>query len=56
MRFAPARWYFADTPVARRAGGPGSLGRLGFAHCRRPSAWPYHTGRLARGKPGLASR
>jgi hypothetical protein len=25
MRFAPARWYFADTPAARRAQGPDSL-------------------------------
>ena len=27
MRFAPARWYLADTPAAHRAQGPGSLGR-----------------------------
>jgi len=22
LRFAPARWYFAETPAAHRAGGP----------------------------------
>jgi Actinobacteria/chloroflexi VLRF1 release factor len=27
LRSAPARWYFADTPATRRAGGPDSLGR-----------------------------
>ncbi len=56
MRSAPARWYFADTPAAHRAGRPGSLAGNERLAVGPAGGLADNAGRLPGLKARLASR